>query len=83
MRVSLAVMLFGAALWMAAGVTVLPRAKPDINASPESLPEVVYAPVVTSQIQQPPPEVRLDSLERRLRMIQSKVDRIEAKAEGK
>ena len=64
------------------GVTVLPRAKPDINADAESLPPVVYAPVMASEIQTDAQAVKLDNLEDRLRSIQRKVERIEGKVEG-
>lgn len=78
-RVSVLVTLFAAAMWVAAGVTVLPRAKPGPDETP---PPVEYAPVMLPEIQQDSQAVKLESLERRLRLIQSKVDRIEGKVEG-
>ncbi len=84
-RLSLIVTFCAAAIGVSmVTVTVLPRAKPDINSAPESLPPVEYVTVAVPEVPPEPQDVKLEHIEDRLRAIQTKLTRIEGKAaEGK
>lgn len=61
------------------GVTVLPRPKPVGDEIPSP---VVYAPVTIPEVPEQPQSVKLEEIEDRLRAIQTKLSRIESKAEA-